>query len=131
MLNYLLSVTPIHAGEYIAATWLGMMPSTFALVYLGTTLKDFSDVTHGWNEFSTADWVFMAIGIAVSVILVVCITKVAKASLDKALGENARMQAILSPSMLPITADSASDIQKPFIITIDSSRQDSERQNLV
>ncbi|KAF3791692.1 TVP38/TMEM64 family membrane protein, partial [Nymphaea thermarum] len=41
MLNYLLSVTP---------------PITFALVYVGTTLKDLSDVTHGWSEISTTRW---------------------------------------------------------------------------
>ena len=28
-------------------------PSTFALVYVGTTVKDLSDVTHGWDEIST------------------------------------------------------------------------------
>lgn len=32
-------------------------PITFALVYVGTTLKDLSDVKHGWSEFSTARWV--------------------------------------------------------------------------
>ncbi|XP_042516719.1 TVP38/TMEM64 family membrane protein slr0305, partial [Macadamia integrifolia] len=38
MLNYLLSVTPVGIGEYMLASWLGMMPITFALVYVGTTL---------------------------------------------------------------------------------------------
>ncbi|KAJ6897584.1 hypothetical protein NC652_024399 [Populus alba x Populus x berolinensis] len=28
-------------------------PITLAFVYIGTTLKDLSDVTHGWSEFST------------------------------------------------------------------------------
>ncbi|XVF32616.1 hypothetical protein REPUB_Repub17cG0097700 [Reevesia pubescens] len=60
-----------------------LKPSTFGLVYVGTTLKDLSDVTHGWNEVSTGHRVFMAIGFAVSVFMIVCITKVAKASLDK------------------------------------------------
>lgn len=32
-------------------------PVTFALVYVGTTLKDLSDVTHGWGEVSTTRWV--------------------------------------------------------------------------
>lgn len=32
-------------------------PITLALVYVGTTLKDLSDVTHGWHEFSTTRWV--------------------------------------------------------------------------
>lgn len=32
-------------------------PITLALVYVGTTLKDLSDVTHGWSEFSKTRWV--------------------------------------------------------------------------
>lgn len=56
MLNYLLSVTPVSIGEYILASWIGMMPITFAFVYVGTTIKDLSDVTHGWNEISTTRW---------------------------------------------------------------------------
>ncbi|KAF5950896.1 hypothetical protein HYC85_012889 [Camellia sinensis] len=51
MLNYALSVTPIPLGKYILASWLGMMPVTLALVYIGTTLRDLSDVTHGWHDF--------------------------------------------------------------------------------
>lgn len=34
-----------------------VQPITLALVYVGTTLKDLSDVTHGWNEFSKTRWV--------------------------------------------------------------------------
>ncbi|EOY05528.1 SNARE associated Golgi protein family isoform 2 [Theobroma cacao] len=67
VLNYLLSVTPVPIGEYMLASWLGMMPITLALVYVGTTLKDLSDVTHGWSEFSTARWAFLISGLAVSV----------------------------------------------------------------
>ncbi|KAI3871264.1 hypothetical protein MKX03_017202, partial [Papaver bracteatum] len=48
MLNYLLSVTPVCIWKYMLASWLGMMPITFALVYVGTTLTVLSDVTHGW-----------------------------------------------------------------------------------
>ncbi|KAE8009692.1 hypothetical protein FH972_006116 [Carpinus fangiana] len=131
ILNYLLSVTPVHIGEYMLATWLGMMPITFALVYVGTTLKDLSDVTHGWNEVSTTRWVFMVLGFGISVILLICITKVAKASLDKALAENAEMEGIWTPSMLPIVAESPLEIEKPLIIKIDSLREDDEQQMLV
>ncbi|KAL5995879.1 hypothetical protein ACLOJK_025952 [Asimina triloba] len=60
MLNYLLSVTPVGIGEYMIASWLGTMlitlPITLALVYAGTTLKDISDVTHGWGEISPTHW---------------------------------------------------------------------------
>lgn len=131
ILNYLLSVTPVHIGEYMLATWLGMMPITFALVYVGTTLKDLSDVTHGWNEVSTTRWVLMVLGFGISVILLICITKVAKASLDKALAENAEIEGIFTSSMLPIVAEPPLDIQKPLIIKIDSLREDDEKQMLV
>uniref|UniRef100_A0A803Q234 VTT domain-containing protein n=1 Tax=Cannabis sativa TaxID=3483 RepID=A0A803Q234_CANSA len=66
MLNYLLSVTPVPIGEYMLASWLGMMPITLALVYVGTTLKDLSDVTHGWSEFSKTRWAVIFLGFVVS-----------------------------------------------------------------
>ncbi|KAL7172324.1 hypothetical protein ACSBR2_031923 [Camellia fascicularis] len=125
MMNYLLSVTPVRLGEYMLASWVGMMPITFALVYVGTTLKDLSDVTHGWAEVSTTRWVLIAAGFMISVILMVYITKVAKASLDKALAENSDIEGIFgSQPRLPIVAEPPLDIQKPFIIKIDDSPGD-------
>ncbi|XP_022874119.1 uncharacterized protein LOC111392939, partial [Olea europaea var. sylvestris] len=88
VLNYLLSVTPVSIGHYMLASWLGMMPITFALVYVGTTLKDLSDVTHGWGEFSKTRWALIVLGLVVSVVLIICVTRVAKAALKKALAEN-------------------------------------------
>ncbi|URD86328.1 SNARE associated Golgi protein [Musa troglodytarum] len=66
MLNYFLAVMPIGIGEYTMASWLGMMPITLALVYVGTTLKDLADVTHRWNEVSSTHWVLMVTGLAIS-----------------------------------------------------------------
>ncbi|KAJ0484151.1 putative SNARE associated golgi family protein [Helianthus annuus] len=66
MMNYLLSVTPISICEYVMASWLGMMPITFALVYCGTTLKNLSDVTHGWGPFSKTRWAFVILSCMVS-----------------------------------------------------------------
>ncbi|EXB39349.1 hypothetical protein L484_025044 [Morus notabilis] len=127
MLNYLLSVTPIRIGEYVLASWLGMMPITFALVYVGTTLKDLSDVAHRWSEMSTTNWAFIALGFGISMILLFCITKLAKASLEKALAENAEIEGILSPSMLPIVSNSGVDLQKPLIIKIDTLEESQEK----
>ncbi|XP_076949237.1 uncharacterized protein LOC143621809 [Bidens hawaiensis] len=87
MLNYLLSVTPISVWEYMMASWLGMMPITLALVYVGTTLKDLADVTHGWSQFSKTRWALVILSFVVSVILMVVVTKVAKSALEKALAE--------------------------------------------
>ncbi|XP_057474314.1 uncharacterized protein LOC130762602 [Actinidia eriantha] len=119
MLNYLLSVTPVRLGEYMLASWVGMMPITFALVYVGTTLKDLSDVTHGWDEVSKTRWVLIAAGFVISVILMVYTTKVAKASLDKALAENADIDSILASAVLPIVQEPPLDLQTPLIVKID------------
>ncbi|KAH9613725.1 hypothetical protein KSS87_011308 [Heliosperma pusillum] len=126
MLNYLLSVTPVSLGAYMLATWLGMMPITFAFVYVGTTLKDLSDVTHGWNDVSTTRLVFIGLGLLVSVALIMCVMRVAKASLDKALAENGDLEGILASedaSKLPIVSKQTSDLWQPLVIKIDSSRE--------
>uniref|UniRef100_A0A5B6ZLL8 VTT domain-containing protein n=1 Tax=Davidia involucrata TaxID=16924 RepID=A0A5B6ZLL8_DAVIN len=130
MLNYLLSVTPVPIGQYMLASWLGMMPITLALVYVGTTLKDLSDVTHGWNEFSKTRWAFIILGLVVSVIIMVCVTKVAKAALEKALAENEDIDSILDSPQLPVMADdrdSPVDLHQPLIIKIDPSQDNHEK----
>ncbi|KAK9289136.1 hypothetical protein L1049_017609 [Liquidambar formosana] len=127
MLNYLLSVTPVPIGEYMLASWLGMMPITFALVYVGTTLKDLSDVTHGWSEFSTRRWAFLISGLMVSVVLMICVTKVAKAALEKALAENEDIDNTIASSQLPIVADPSVALQQPLIVKIDPVQDNHEK----
>ena len=120
MLNYLLSVTPIPIGPYMLASWLGMMPITFALVYAGTTLKDLSDVTHGWGEFSTTRWAFLVLSLLVSVVLVIIVTRVAKTALDKALAENDDIEGdIISQEPSVVVADN--DLQHPLLIKVDQA----------
>ncbi|CAL5183863.1 unnamed protein product [Lathyrus oleraceus] len=130
MLNYLLSVTPVSLVEYMLASWLGMMPITLALVYVGTTLKDLSDVTHGWSEFSKTRWAFIIIGLVVSVVLMICVTKVAKSALDKALAENEDIDidgVTSSSPELPVVAEQASELNHPLIIKIDSNEDNHEK----
>lgn len=127
MLNYLLSVTPVSIWEYMLASWLGMMPITFGLVYVGTTLKDLSDVTHGWGEFSKTRWAMIILGLLVSVFLIICVTRVAKAALEKALAENEDIDDILPIPELPTVADSAARLDQPLIIKIDSAQDSHEK----
>lgn len=125
VLNYLLSVTPVPLWEYMLATWLGMMPITFVFVYIGTTLKDLSDVTHGWHEISKTRWIFMAFGLIISVIMIIYIIKIAKASLEKALAENGEIDGLdLESAGLPILADSSLGLHRPLISSTDSTAED-------
>ncbi|XP_059632560.1 uncharacterized protein LOC132275165 [Cornus florida] len=127
MMNYLLSVTPVPIGEYVLASWLGMMPITLVLVYVGTTLKDLSDVTHGWNEFSKSRWAFIGLGLVVSVVLMVCVTRVAKAALEKALAENEDVDSVINSPQLPVVSDPPADLHQPLIIKIDPCQEHHEK----
>ncbi|KAH6816490.1 SNARE associated Golgi protein family [Perilla frutescens var. frutescens] len=128
MLNYLLSVTPVPIAHYMLATWLGMMPITFALVYVGTTLKDLSDVTHGWHDLSKTRWAFIIMGLLMSVVLIICVTRVAKAALDKALAENGDcVDGDIMSAQLPVTSGPSVNLHEPLIIKIDTN-QDSHEQ---
>lgn len=117
MLNYLLSVTPIGVVEYMLASWLGMMPITLALVYIGTTLKDLSDVTHGWSEFSTTRWMIIIAGLVVSLVLMICVTKVARGALEKALAEDGGL--IDGPGLPIVSSEPTSDLVQPLVVKIE------------
>lgn len=60
-----------------------------------------------------------------------CITKVAKASLDKALVENSEKRVFIT-TMLPIVADSSLEVQKPLIqIRLREEEEENEKQRLI
>ncbi|KAL1536257.1 TVP38/TMEM64 family membrane protein-like protein [Salvia divinorum] len=117
MLNYLLSVTSVSLVSYLMASWLGMMPITLALVYVGTTLKDISDVTHGWSGFSKTRWAFIALSLVVSVVLMVIVTRVAKTALEKALAENEDMDGS-DPASPDLQVEE--NLRQPLIVKVDS-----------
>lgn len=57
----------------------------------------------------------------------ICVTKVAKAALDKALAENEEIEGITaSSSGLPVVSESAVDLNQPLVIRIDPPAQDSQ-----
>ena len=59
-----------------------------------------------------------------AVVLIICITKVAKSSLEKALAENGEVD--VGTSQIPVVA-SPSDLQQPLVIKIDTSNEDHEK----
>jgi hypothetical protein len=56
--------------------------------------------------------------------LIICVTKVAKSSLDKALAENGEVD--IGTSQLPVVA-APSDLHQPLVIKIDTSNEDHEK----
>lgn len=56
----------------------------------------------------------------------ICVTKVAKSALDKALAENEDIDGTSSPE-LPIAAEPSPDLNQPLIIKIDSAQDNREK----
>ncbi|GER32339.1 SNARE associated Golgi protein family [Striga asiatica] len=127
MLNYLLSVTPVPLASYLLASWLGMIPITLVLVYVGTTLKDISDVTHGWSGLSKTRWAFIALSFVVSVVLMIYVTRVAKAALDKALAETEVTNGDISSTEQPAEVSDSENLHQPLLIKVDD---DASQENL-
>jgi hypothetical protein len=54
----------------------------------------------------------------------ICVTKVAKAALEKALAENEDIEGVLASPQLPVVAEPPVDLNQPLIIKIDPSEDD-------
>jgi len=62
-----------------------------------------------------------------AVVLMICVTKVAKSALDKALAENEDIDGVTSSPELPIVSEPPSDLNQPLIIKIDSTEDNHEK----
>eukprot|EP00243_Klebsormidium_subtile_P008772 TRINITY_DN4233_c0_g1_i2.p1 TRINITY_DN4233_c0_g1~~TRINITY_DN4233_c0_g1_i2.p1 ORF type:complete len:293 (+),score=28.89 TRINITY_DN4233_c0_g1_i2:341-1219(+) len=85
-LNYLLSVTPISIQTYVAASSLGMLPMTFMFVYIGTTIKNISDIGKGDHEYK--HWIYLAAGLPAVGMVIALVAAYAKGALQKAMDES-------------------------------------------
>lgn len=62
-----------------------------------------------------------------AVVLMICVTRVAKAALDKALAENADLDGDIASPQLPIVADPDVNLHQPLIIKIDHPQDGHEK----
>lgn len=59
----------------------------------------------------------------------VCVTKVAKAALEKALAENDDIDSITGSPQLPIMAEPPVDLHQPLIIKIEDAHAQESQEN--
>lgn len=57
----------------------------------------------------------------------VCVTKVAKAALEKALAENEDIDGIVAAPQLPIVSNPSLDLQQPLVVKIDPTQDNQEK----
>ncbi|KAH3761134.1 SNARE associated Golgi protein [Pelomyxa schiedti] len=84
---YLLGITKVSFTTYSLATFVGLLPGTLAYTYLGTLLKDLSQV---WSAEGgrTKTLITVTIIIVTTVLLIVIIAWITKRALSKVLAES-------------------------------------------
>jgi len=87
ILNYALGLTRVRLRDYVLASWIGMLPATTLYVYVGSSLKSISDLVQG-KVLAADRWHQLLFwgGLALSAVLVVIFTRIAKRALQTHLG---------------------------------------------
>ena len=84
MLNYAFGLTKISFWKYALGSWIGMIPGTVMYVYFGAGLRSLADVAAGNVEKGIAGKLFFWIGMAVTIVVTVFVTRVARNALRHA-----------------------------------------------
>lgn len=88
-LNYCLGLMPLDFLPYILGSFLGMMPGTLLYVYIGSTAASISDVASGNMKQTPEQQVLFWVGLALTILLTVAVTYLARRELRKELDGDA------------------------------------------
>lgn len=77
-LNYALSLTGVSLGEYVLASWLGMLPGTVLYVWLGAGARSLAAVATGTSDRGGAWFALFTAGILATAVAVVLVTRRAR-----------------------------------------------------
>lgn len=80
LLNYAFGLTKVPLGQYMLASWIGMMPGTVMFVYFGYIAAEVA--TGGDSSSGPLKWVINIVGLAATVGVTVFVTRIAKRALD-------------------------------------------------
>jgi uncharacterized membrane protein YdjX (TVP38/TMEM64 family) len=80
LLNYGYGLTTVGFGEYVLASWIGMMPGTFLYVYLGAAAG--AAARGGSSARTPAEWAMFAAGLAATAVAAWLVGRTAKKALS-------------------------------------------------
>jgi uncharacterized membrane protein YdjX (TVP38/TMEM64 family) len=86
LLNYAFGLTQVSLRDYVTATALGILPGTVMYVYLGSLVTSLSEISSGRSSGGDLQRIFYFAGLAVTVVVTIYITRVARAALAEATG---------------------------------------------
>lgn len=84
LLNYTYGLTPVTFRDYFFASWIGMLPGTLMYVYLGKAGESIATIGAEGHERSPGEWALLVVGLAVTVIVTLFVTRVARNALANA-----------------------------------------------
>jgi uncharacterized membrane protein YdjX (TVP38/TMEM64 family) len=99
-------LTNIRLWHYVLASWIGMMPGTLLYVWIGAAAGEITTQAAGTAETNMAKNVLLVVGLALTAVVTVYISKIASKAIKEAspgLGE-----AEPEPSEAPDHADTRS-----------------------
>lgn len=128
--NYSYALTDVPFWTYFWATWLGLMPGTFAYVYMGSALRSLRDIFAGNHSGSAAHTALMVLGVISTMAVTVVLIKEAQKTLENGSatdGTRSRSASIGRSSGSP-AHDVCSPRQRknssPFTINIDDTEDE-------
>jgi len=85
VLNYAYGVTTVRPRDYIAASWLGMLPGTVVYVYAGSAAANLAQALAGGAHVGRSGALLLVLGLAATVAVAVLVTRLARAQLEREL----------------------------------------------
>lgn len=81
LLNYAFSLTRVSLGQYVLASWIGMMPGTVTYVYLGSLAR----VGSTPRPVATGEWTLYGSGLVATIAVTIFVTRLARGALTRKL----------------------------------------------
>src|SRR5713226_10085870 len=79
LLNYAFGLTRVKLGQYVLASWIGMIPGTVMYVYLGSLVN----VGAGHRQRTTGEWILYGVGLLATIVVTIFVTRLARKALQK------------------------------------------------
>jgi uncharacterized membrane protein YdjX (TVP38/TMEM64 family) len=106
-LNYALGLTRVRFGDFLLASWIGMLPGTFLYVYVGSAVGEAAS-----GEVDIVKNIFYGMGLVVTVIVTVMVTRLARRALADAVPPEGPDSAVFSTTPQS-RVDTPSDFHYP------------------
>lgn len=86
--NYAFGLTDIVFWKYALASWVGMLPGTVMYIYFGVAAKNIAEIIAGEATMSTPQKVFLWVGLLVTIVVVIFVTRLAKRAIMNAMADS-------------------------------------------